>query len=40
MMFWEDYSGSYGWQIWHHPNSKGGEAMFLRTQTDTPEIYE
>lgn len=39
MMFWEDYSGSYGWQIWHHPNSKGGEAMFLRTLTDMPELY-
>lgn len=39
MMFWEDYSGSYGWQVWHHPNSKGGEAMFLRTETDIPEIY-
>lgn len=40
MMFWEDYSGSYGWQIYHHPNSKGGEAMYLRTRTDIPELYQ
>lgn len=40
MMFWEDYSGSYGWQIYHHPNTKGGEAMFLRTKTDIPELYQ
>lgn len=40
MMFWEDYTGSYGWQIYHHPNDKGGEAMFNRTLVDVPEIYQ
>ena len=40
MMFWEDYSGSYGWQIYHHPNGKGGQMMFERTFIDIPEIYE
>lgn len=39
LMFWEDYSGSYGWQIYHHPNGKGGKLMFERTLTDIPEIY-
>ena len=39
MMFWEDYSGSYGWQIYHHPNAKGGTKMFRQTLTDLPEIY-
>ncbi|MDD7455996.1 MAG: Ig-like domain-containing protein [Bacteroidales bacterium] len=40
MMFWEDYSGSYGWQIYHHPNGKGGKMMYERTLIDVPEIYE
>ena len=40
MMFWEDYSTSYGWQIYHHPNGKGGMKMFERTLIDVPEIYE
>lgn len=40
MMYWEDYSGSYGWQIYHHPNEKGGAAMFARTLMDIPAIYE
>jgi len=39
LMFWEDYTGSYGWQIYHHPNEKGGRKMFERTLTDIPEIY-
>ena len=40
MMYWEDYSNSYGWQIYHHPNEKGGLKMFERTLADVPEIYE
>ena len=40
MMFWEDYSGSYGWQIYHHPNAKGGKKIFERTMIDIPEIYK
>ncbi len=40
MMYWEDYSTSYGWQIYHHPNPKGGLKMFERTLIDVPEIYE
>lgn len=40
LMFWEDYTGSYGWQIYHHPNEKGGKKMFERTLLDVPEIYE
>ncbi len=39
LMYWEDYSGSYGWQIYHHPNEKGGKKMFERTLIDIPEIY-
>ena len=39
-MYWEDYSDSYGWQIYHHPNPKGGGKMFERTKTDVPEIYQ
>ncbi len=39
-MYWEDYSGSYGWQIYHHPNEKGGARMFQRSLTDVPEIYQ
>ena len=38
-MYWEDYSGSYGWQVYHHPNEKGGKKMFERTLLDVPEIY-
>ncbi len=40
LMYWEDYSGSWGWQIYHHPNEKGGKKMFERTLIDSPEIYE
>ncbi|HRP54662.1 SGNH/GDSL hydrolase family protein [Agriterribacter sp.] len=40
MMYWEDYTGSYGWQIYHHPNEKGGKKMFERTLADMPELYE
>lgn len=39
-MYYEDYSGSTGWQIYHHPNIKGALKMYLRTLIDTPEIYE
>ena len=39
LMFWEDYTGSYGWQIYHHPNERGGRRMFEQTLTDIPEIY-
>jgi hypothetical protein len=39
-MYHEDYSGSYGWQIYHHPNVKGSHLMYLRTLIDIPEIYE
>ena len=39
LMFWEDYTGSYGWQVYHHPNSKGGQKMFEQTLIDIPEIY-
>ncbi len=40
LMYWEDYSGSWGWQVYHHPNEKGGKKMFERTLIDIPEIYE
>lgn len=40
LMFWEDYTGSWGWQIYHHPNEKGGTKMFERTLVDIPEIYQ
>lgn len=40
LMYWEDYSGTYGWQIYHHPNEKGGQKMFERTKMDIPEIYQ
>jgi hypothetical protein len=40
MMYWEDYTGSYGWQVYHHPNEKGGQKMYERTFVDIPEIYE
>ncbi|MDR2914254.1 MAG: SGNH/GDSL hydrolase family protein [Tannerella sp.] len=39
-MYHEDYTGSYGWQIYHHPNVKGSRRMYLRTLIDIPEIYE
>lgn len=44
MMYWEDYTGypapMTGWQIYHHPNPKGGRAMFERIVQDLPEIFE
>ena len=43
MMFWEDYSPEsvfHGWQVYHHPNDKGGEAMFKRAQQDVPELFK
>ncbi|MBR4756553.1 MAG: SGNH/GDSL hydrolase family protein, partial [Bacteroidales bacterium] len=41
MMFWENYPPEIfgGWQVWHHPNSKGGTAMYLRSRQDVPELY-
>lgn len=39
-MYWEDYTGSYGWQIYHHPNEKGGKKMFDQSRIDVPEIYQ
>lgn len=41
MMFWENYPPEVfnGWQVWHHPNSKGGTAMYLRSRQDVPELY-
>lgn len=38
-MYWEDYSGSYGWQIYHHPNESGGDKMFQQTLIDLPDLY-
>lgn len=40
LMFWEDYTGTYGWQVYHHPNALGGDKMFAQTLIDVPEIYE
>lgn len=40
LMFWEDYTGSYGWQIYHHPNEKGSLRMYRQTFIDIPEIYQ
>lgn len=44
MMYWEDYENApaplTGWQIYHHPNVLGSDAMFRRTLIDIPEIYE
>ncbi|WP_162817887.1 Ig-like domain-containing protein [Niabella yanshanensis] len=39
-MYWEDYSGSYGWQIYHHPNEIGGVKMFQQTLIDLPVLYQ
>jgi hypothetical protein len=39
-MWYEDYSKSYGWHIYHHPNVKGSGLMYVRTLIDVPEIYE
>ncbi|MGE9314556.1 Ig-like domain-containing protein [Niabella sp. CJ426] len=38
-MYWEDYSGSYGWQVYHHPNEGGGVKMFQQTLLDLPDLY-
>lgn len=44
MMYWEDYTGYpaplTGWQIYHHPNPKGGRAMYEQILKDLPEIFE
>ena len=43
-MYWEDYTGypapMTGWQIYHHPNPNGGQAMFRQIVKDLPEIFE
>jgi hypothetical protein len=39
LMFWEDYSGSYGWQIYHHPNKIGGKKMFEQALLDLPNVF-
>lgn len=39
-MYYEDYSATLNWHVYHHPNVKGSQLMFLRTLIDTPEIYE
>jgi hypothetical protein len=38
-MYWEDYTGSYGWQIYHHPNKSGGAKMFQQALADLPELF-
>ncbi len=40
MMFWENYPPTQfnGWQVWHHPNEKGSEAMFEQALKDLPEV--
>lgn len=40
MMYWEDYTGSYGLQVYHHPNEKGGDAMMARIRLDLPELFQ
>ncbi len=39
-MYWEDYATTYGWQVYHHPNEKGGKRMFDQTLVDVPAIYQ
>lgn len=41
MMFWEDYPKSMynGWQVYHHPNDKGGKAIVERIKADVPELF-
>jgi hypothetical protein len=39
-MWYEDYSDTYGWHIYHHPNVKGSLLMYIRTLIDVPGIYE
>lgn len=39
-MYWEDYTGSYGWQVYHHPNEIGGSKMFEQLRSDVPEIFK
>lgn len=36
-MYFEDYDWG---KIYHHPNVKGSELMYLRTLIDVPEIYQ
>ncbi|MEA4916104.1 SGNH/GDSL hydrolase family protein [Proteiniphilum sp.] len=38
-MYHEDYTGTWG-QIYHHPNVKGSQAMYIRTLIDVPEVYD
>lgn len=39
-MYWEDYTGSYGWQVYHHPNEKGGKKMFDQAMSDVPVLFQ
>jgi hypothetical protein len=39
MMYWENYTNEWG-EVYHHPNVKGSSAMYQRTLTDLPELYE
>lgn len=40
-MWHEDYSAVNDWgHIWHHPNVKGSQLMYLQTLVDIPEIYD
>lgn len=40
-MWHEDYSAVNDWgHIWHHPNLKGSQLMYLQTLVDIPEIYD
>lgn len=39
-MYWEDYTGSYGWQVYHHPNEKGGKKMFDQVMNDVPVLFQ
>lgn len=39
-MYWEDYTGSYGWQVYHHPNEKGGKKMFDQVMADVPAVFQ
>lgn len=40
LMYWEDYTGSYGWQVYHHPNEKGGKRMFDQVMKDAAVIFQ
>ncbi|MGN6291823.1 MAG: SGNH/GDSL hydrolase family protein [Chitinophagaceae bacterium] len=40
LMYWEDYTGSYGWQVYHHPNEKGGKRMFDQVMKDAAVVFQ